>query len=80
MDDDCSMTMDDIRTVTSQTAALILSKLEMIYPNDNKLSMARKAILGALGDRGLNIEIRRILASHGMDGLKNEATVNTETA
>lgn len=69
--------MDDIRKVTSQTAALILNKLEMIYPNDNKLALARKAILGSLGDRGLNVEIRRILASHRMEG-QNEGTLTHE--
>ena len=65
--------MDDIRKITSQTAGLILNKLEMIYPNDQKLGMARKSILGALGDRGINIDIRRILASYGMEGLEHES-------
>lgn len=67
-----SNAMDDIRKITSQTAGLILNKLEMIYPNDQKLAIARKSILGALGDRGLNIELRRILTSHGMEGLDSE--------
>jgi hypothetical protein len=70
--------MDDVRAATSLTAGLIMNKLEMLYPNDQKLHFARKAVLGALGDRGLNVDLRRILASHGMDGLDNGDNSDTK--
>jgi hypothetical protein len=56
----------DINQATSQAAGLILNKLEMVYPSDSKFRLVRQAILSALGDRGLKMDIKKILELHGV--------------
>ncbi|MEZ4871335.1 MAG: hypothetical protein R2827_03625 [Bdellovibrionales bacterium] len=59
--------MADIKEPTSRYTGLILHQLDSIYPKDERRELVRRAVLSALGNRGLLTEIHSILRSHEVE-------------
>jgi len=53
--------LDEIVESTSRYSGLILNQLEMTYPQSPQRDLFRRALLNALGERGLIAELRAIL-------------------
>lgn len=56
--------IEEIQEPMSRYCGLILHQLDSVYPKDEKRDLVRRAVLAALGQRGLMIEIHNILRSH----------------
>ncbi len=56
--------MTELQEPMSRYSGLILHQLDSIYPKDEKRDLVRRAVLAALGQRGLLTEIQNILRSH----------------
>lgn len=54
--------MVDVAECTSRRSGLLLSQVEMAYPQSPNRSLVRRAILNTFGDSGLLPEIRSILS------------------
>ncbi len=54
--------LTEIAECTSRYSGLILNQLDMAFPKSESRDLVRRAILNALGERGLLAEIRGILS------------------
>jgi hypothetical protein len=57
----------EIKEPMSRYTGLILHQLDSIYPKDEKRDLVRRAVLSALGQRGLLTEIHNILRSYDLE-------------
>jgi hypothetical protein len=59
--------MAELQEPMSRYSGLILHQLDSVYPKDEKRDLVRRAVLAALGQRGLLIEIHNILRCHELE-------------
>lgn len=56
--------MAEVAECASRRSGLLLSQLDMAYPQSPNRSLVRRAILNAFGESGLLPEIRAIVSAH----------------